>query len=253
MPTLISTTKEFEVLPQSTSIPPFPTPSLDGTSNSSQNVTANPSLILAFLALSIFTMAMVFIFGFRKHQHLQEHLYEAFGRQGDSGSNQNRQSQQAATLEEEIRLRRLPKPKLWDVPPPNIGILTEVKGEGGKVADLWSWGNIMPLSASKEVANTDGLGIVVPFHLVPRTHRNWKDFQRFWPFARSLRDKNSTGPKIIGPLPTRPTFRVAVLVALPSEHYPMYETRGLRDGGLWHERGIFGYELGLYDLAWDKQ
>ena len=131
----------FELEPQSTSMAPATSP----TSNSPPNISSNPSLILAFLALSFFTMAMVFIFGFRRYQYFQERLHEVFGR-----ADPNRPSEQQAAGE--IRLRRLPgtRPKLWDVCTDSSVRWCEVKTRGvagrkagGEAEALWNWDNVM--------------------------------------------------------------------------------------------------------------
>ena len=139
-------TVEFEVEPQSTSTAPTST----STSNSPQGITSNPSLILAFLALSFFTMAMVFIFGFRRYQYFQARLHEMFGR---PGADPNRLSEQQAAGE--IRLRRLPgtKPKLWEVCTDTSVQWWEVRKRGivgkrgwrtgGDEDALWRWDNVM--------------------------------------------------------------------------------------------------------------
>lgn len=82
-------------------------------------------------------MAMVFIFGFRKYQYLQEQFFSA---------NHHRQSQLQTPLEEVVVLRELSKPQLWDVCIEASVRWWKVKliqREDSEVDKLWSWRNIM--------------------------------------------------------------------------------------------------------------
>jgi len=125
----------IEAEPQSTSIAPTTSSTSD-----SEGVTSNPSLILAFLALSFFTMAMIFIFGCRRYQYFRGQLYEVFGRRS---ADPNRPSELQAAGE--IRLQRLPgmRPKLWDVCTDTSVRWWDVRRRGWRAGSDWNWDNVM--------------------------------------------------------------------------------------------------------------
>ena len=122
---------EAELPTSSTRAPSEPTTS--ATDNTSHNVVNNPSLILAFLALSFFTLAMVFVFGFRRYQ--LQHWNRGLVQHG-WGERQ---------AEEEIRRIAENRPQVWEV------LLDtrwrETKGGGTEGKEL-SWESLMVSRAS---------------------------------------------------------------------------------------------------------
>lgn len=118
--------KYAETLSSSTA---YPRSSTDN--HSSSGITSSPSLILAFLALGFFTMAMGFVIGFRRYQY----------------THRSRRNDAVPPLDEEIRTTRMlinRKPKLWDV----LTETTDVQWgcaapNQRKRGDHWRWENIM--------------------------------------------------------------------------------------------------------------
>jgi len=248
---MLSTTDIYEVEPQSSSTAPGQPTTSSVTNSPSQTVSANPSLILAFLALSFFTMAMVFIFGFRRYQYIHERLNEVFGAHPD-----RHPEQQAA---EQFALRRSPgtKPNLWEVCTDASARWWEVKTSGrtgnwkdkdGDKDAMWNWRNIMPLSATT-FANTDELGIVPSIHPASPNPTSSNVFQRFCRFRATTSPSNSRHSKSMTALSPMSRLRVSVLVAMPSERHPVYDR--LRADKSKHQRGTAGYELGFFELPWD--
>lgn len=70
--------------------------------------------------------------------------------------------------------------------------------------------------------------------------------QRFLQFRAT--DNKSRHPTSVSAMSR---LRVAVVVAMPSERYPIYD-RELREDRSRHERGALEYELGLHELRWDE-
>jgi len=197
-------------------------------------------------------MAMIFIFGFRRYQYFRVRLHGVFGRPTDRPSEQQ--------AEGEIRLRRLPgtKPRVLDVCTDTTvrwrtsDFLPGKRALAGDSSDAsWSWYNVMPLSANKVTTTTDELGNepvgrpATPRSPNPPSSSNV--FQRFWRFGRAT-DKNSKQPMTTTSVTE---LRLAFLVAMPSERYPVYD-RKLREDRFRHEGGTLVYELGVHELPWDE-
>jgi len=107
-------------------------PTTSATDNPSHNVVNNPSLILAFLALSFFTLAMVFVFGFRRYQQMQH------WNRGQHGWGERQ-------AEEEIRRLAENKPQVWEVLLDTQWRETEAGGTEDKEL---SWESLMVSRAS---------------------------------------------------------------------------------------------------------
>jgi len=215
---------------------------------------------------------MIFIFGFRRYQYFQERLHVVFqcGSRGRPTADSNQQAQ-AAGDQYYARLQRASgtRPRLWDVCTDSSVRWWEVTKMGGVVAGAGRkagggaeyWDNVMPLSASR-VANADKSGdLPSSFRSSSSSSSSTRGsshsvssriLQRFCRLgATSTSSTTPRGDKRLKHTPPRPvsSMRLAVLVAMPSERYPIYDNN--RDSAC-GQRGTLGYELGLYEVPWDS-
>ncbi|KAF8962572.1 hypothetical protein BDZ97DRAFT_1920386 [Flammula alnicola] len=217
----------------------------------------SPPLILAFLAIGLFSAAMIIVFGWRRIQ-----LGRAFTVGGIPINH-------AASTN---RTNILPnKPKLWEPWYADEVTWSQVSGNTEKGAGYYDgeWANMLPLAA-KAVSTDIG---VVPEDSKPSNtpstslHRNLLDPQRqilrsLWP--RSWRHHPSK-PHEAHELqstdkspPTSKTLQVGVAIIMPSPHFPIYVKERTDTNTEYHEeeksrkrKEITEFSIGLYDCTWE--
>ncbi|KAG6889135.1 hypothetical protein C0995_003495 [Termitomyces sp. Mi166 len=203
---------------------------------------ASPPLILAFLAIGLFALSMMGIFGWRRIQYTRI--------RGEIPGHQREAD------ERPLRTGLGPRPRLWDlwtidlkdghkrvkVSTNDLGMTTEHE----------TWDTIMPISAVVNPAKGDGTTsqtlepATVPFyrwtrHIEPTATATEKGVPRTNAKGSNGRDERR--------------MQVAVAIAMPYQQIPHHECRNMKIGT---ERGeeaaggddTFVYTIGVYECTW---
>ncbi|KAH9478619.1 hypothetical protein JR316_0009076 [Psilocybe cubensis] len=240
---------------------PTPTSSSGNTTDPNAQQTGfspagSPPLILAFLAIGLFSAAMIVVFGWRRVQ---------FGRAWTLGG---------IPPTEEIRLPRvLPKkPVLWDLWCKGRAGWTEVAGSRKPEHNIkLQWENMAPFTVSTvplhDPAENSITTYTPPIRDVSlRPRPPFLPFRLRWPNHRSMPPPPPSPPqrhrdsmKSIESSPSttsRSTLQVGVIIIMPSAQNPTYVRT---DSDIKrHERNrhreseeVVDYSIGIYECPWD--
>ncbi|KAF9567176.1 hypothetical protein CPC08DRAFT_703426 [Agrocybe pediades] len=210
------------------------------------NAAGSPPLILAFLAIGLFSAAMIVVFGWRRVQLSRGWALGGFPVDGGG----------TTTTRNEFILAQ--KPKLWDVWNAEDIDWSETSGSGG--TSRHGWRNIMPLSAT-----------IIPNGLEkPEPSKRVTSFRRGQPNHRRLlgvlprrprrhREDMSAGndrnlPSPGGSSTTAASLQVALSILMPSSSHPLY-IREEKDNHESRSTEISEYEfsVGVYSCPWPYQ
>ncbi|KAF8155950.1 hypothetical protein B0H34DRAFT_799037 [Crassisporium funariophilum] len=252
--------------------PPASTSSSSGSGSSSSggglgsafSPAGSPPLILAFLAIGLFSAAMIIVFGWRRIQFGRGGFTLGVPRHGGGG--------------EYAMGRVLPqRPRLWDLWNGGGGVSWQQlagKGHGhGKMGTLQKpsqhkseldvrWKNIMPLSAKAVSA----LGQVAEDSKAPAPVPPLLQFPGWPPSLRWKTSKSSRPHESTSTTPV--TMQVAIAILMPSPRYPIYVRNcttedkydkylenGAEVGGGGRDSSrneITDYSIGLYECSWHQ-
>jgi len=213
---------------------PNPDPDPDPTSQNVFSPSSSPPLILAFLAIGLFSTAMIFIFWRRIQVNRSWRM---------SAAHANRSYFELPIVGADI-------PKLWDLS--NAGIFShdrDEKGGAGSEVDV-RWLKLMPLSLSKKVLHSAASNGSIQ----PRQHP-LNDFLHTIsnPLSRrraSLpRHNNDDGNKANDDA-TQVTMQVAITIALPSPQYPIHIRNRKGEGKNTDRENMTDYCIGMYECPW---
>ncbi|PPQ96851.1 hypothetical protein CVT26_006020 [Gymnopilus dilepis] len=216
-----------------------------GPPNSPFSAAGSPPLILAFLAIGLFSAAMVIVFGWRRIQYARGLI------------------PQGLTFDEEGMSPKasLVRPKLWDLWNEEEITWAQVSGkEKARRDSELQWANIMPLSANAVPSSPvhESMASIVSSTELPTLarRRDLLDRQppalRMW---RRLRQRQKTREKSTTSSIPSPRLQVEVAILMPSPRYPVY----VREEGdnVYHEKkwpkreDMTEFSIGVYQSTWD--
>ncbi|KAF8893219.1 hypothetical protein CPB84DRAFT_1783459 [Gymnopilus junonius] len=220
------------------------TTSNSGSTSSPFSAAGSPPLILAFLAVGLFSAAMIIVFGWRRIQ---------FARALIPGG--------LPFVEDENSSTRMPlvRPKLWDLWNGGEVTWTQVAGnkKGGHDARL-QWTNIMPLSANAvpSTAVPESIASMRSSSDPPRPSPRRDLLDRQPPALRLWRRLRQGGhyKQSVSPSTPQPRLQVEVAILMPSPRYPVYVSG--KDNEYCEEKrkereDITEYSIGVYECTWD--
>lgn len=209
------------------------------------STSGSPPLILAFLAIGLFSAALIFVFGWRRLQLSRGWRFTVVT------VNHNRSVVELPTST--INVDSV-VPKLWDIR--NEGKLTWGKDEGNV-----KWVNLMPLSATEVLAlPTTGESIIEPphprpldsfLHTIPTLNR----FNSRRNNRPSLSRHDSEKKESEADDKVKVTMQVAVTIVLPSPQYPIHiknrnNDKHHKEGKNMDRQQITDYCIGMYECSW---
>jgi len=248
MPPLQTTTFMSSIQPSSTA-----TASATALHKTALSPSSSPPFVLSFLSISLFSVAMIFIFWRRIHLNRRWRMTVL-------DLNINRSHLELPIINEDV-------PKLWNLRNGRNFVLGREKGGigVGSQSDV-RWINLMPLSLStqtKEVLSVDPQSITD--HRIPITDRRIPNLTRlpWWKRNRSS-SRHDDGVKTSTSTDNgmKVTMQVAITIALPSAQSPIH----IKNRNIDKDHEVVGkdmdedmdgqnmtdYCIGMYECPWRK-